>query len=154
MSFTECGCHLLELGEQRPLTTIRTRLAALGDTLRPASMSWRFQFDTDCSDAFALLAASATLISPASTDNTSRVAPPVATHSDVPSGTSSSDQLTICEPELLGLSGTRCRGSLCGLGLTQLSTQIRLALAALCDQRLNIETRCGGGREINETIVD
>src|SRR5690606_20704592 len=40
---------------------------------RPASMNWRFQFDTDCSDTFALRAASATLISPARTDSTSRV---------------------------------------------------------------------------------
>jgi hypothetical protein len=35
-------------------------------------MNWRFQFDTDCSDTFALRAASATDISPARIDNTSR----------------------------------------------------------------------------------
>src|SRR5690606_20225501 len=39
----------------------------------PASRNCRFQFPTDCSETFALRAASATLISPARIDNTIRV---------------------------------------------------------------------------------
>lgn len=75
MGLAERRLHLLQFSEQRPLPTVRAGLATLSDALAAGLENWRFRFDTDYSDTLALRAASATVISPASTHSTSRVFP-------------------------------------------------------------------------------